>query len=174
MKRSLLIVTVFTFLALGVCFLCGSRKADFGWIVMAVADAFGFEPRVVVPERPSSVPHTAVWAGGADGGAWIECSVDREKNANWCTVWNDQTGEVWARTFLSIKRQEDLSPIVSFSTVPSTVPSSSYPMAAFWRRKSFMAGNVIPGRVYPLTHVDRKRAKRSRETLLTLAAAMCR
>jgi hypothetical protein len=65
---------------------------------MAVADAFGFEPQVVVPERPSSVPISAAWAGGSDGGAWIECSVDPEKNANWCTVWNDQTGDVWART----------------------------------------------------------------------------
>lgn len=50
------------------------------------------------PERLSGIPSTAVWAGGPDGGAWFECFVDTSRNANWCTVWDDQSGRVIART----------------------------------------------------------------------------
>jgi hypothetical protein len=28
------------------------------------------------PERPSKVPKEAVWAGGADGGSYIQCTYD--------------------------------------------------------------------------------------------------
>jgi hypothetical protein len=38
-----------------------------------------------------------------DGGVWIECSLDVEKNTNWCTAWSDQTGEVTARTNYVLK-----------------------------------------------------------------------
>jgi len=48
------------------------------------------EPR----KRPSGVPNTAVWAGGADGGCYVQCSVDTERNVNRCKVWNDFTGEL--------------------------------------------------------------------------------
>jgi len=44
------------------------------------------------PKRPSTVPASAVWAGGADGGDWIDCRAGRDSNP--CTVYNDQTGEV--------------------------------------------------------------------------------
>lgn len=44
--------------------------------------------------RPSGVPGTAVWAGGADGGAYIKCTVNKDRNVNPCTVWNDYTGQV--------------------------------------------------------------------------------
>ena len=54
---------------------------------------------VTVPVRLPSIPETAVWAGGLDGGAWMECLVDMEKDANWCTVWNDYSGTVRARTY---------------------------------------------------------------------------
>ena len=50
------------------------------------------------PERLPGISKTAVWAGAEDGGAWIECSLDEEKSANWCTVWDDQLGRVVART----------------------------------------------------------------------------
>ena len=55
------------------------------------------------PERLPSIPETAVWAGGADGGAWIECFLDMEKSANWCTVWDDRNGHVRARTFYVLR-----------------------------------------------------------------------
>jgi hypothetical protein len=46
------------------------------------------EPKV----RPSNVPSSAVWAGGADGGAYLRCSVDAKRNVDLCEVWNDNTG----------------------------------------------------------------------------------
>ncbi len=49
------------------------------------------------PPRPSAVPATAVWAGGVDGGAWIDCSVDSLRNVNPCTVYHEKTGEIWAK-----------------------------------------------------------------------------
>jgi hypothetical protein len=51
-------------------------------------------PSLEPTTRPSGVPSTALWAGGADGGAYIECSVNEERNVNHCTVWNDYTGQV--------------------------------------------------------------------------------
>jgi hypothetical protein len=44
--------------------------------------------------RPQGVPATALWAGGADGGAYVLCSVDTARNVNPCSVWNDYTGDL--------------------------------------------------------------------------------
>lgn len=49
------------------------------------------------PTKPTTVPSTAVWVGGADGGAWIDCTVDLERNVNPCTIYDDAKGEVWLR-----------------------------------------------------------------------------
>jgi len=46
------------------------------------------------PMRPSRVPPSAVWAGGVDGGAFIDCRV-RTDGLNDCAVYNDYTGDVW-------------------------------------------------------------------------------
>jgi hypothetical protein len=35
----------------------------------------------------------AVWAGGADGGAYIKCTVDAVGNVDRCSIWNDFTGQ---------------------------------------------------------------------------------
>jgi hypothetical protein len=42
--------------------------------------------------RPIGVPSDAVWAGGADGGAYIKCTADSTRNVDRCSVWNDFTG----------------------------------------------------------------------------------
>jgi hypothetical protein len=47
------------------------------------------------PPRPSGVPADAKWAGGSDGGAWVRCAADA--GGYWCTVYDDETGEVWVR-----------------------------------------------------------------------------
>ena len=46
------------------------------------------------PARPTGVPPSAAWAGGADGGAWIECTVNNQKNSNYCTIYWHNTGEI--------------------------------------------------------------------------------
>jgi hypothetical protein len=51
-------------------------------------NATSMEPKV----RPVGVPQDAVWAGGADGGAYVKCRVDATRNVNPCSVWNDYSG----------------------------------------------------------------------------------
>jgi hypothetical protein len=47
------------------------------------------------PARPTGVPRSAIWAGGADGGAFFLCSPSTANEANACTVYNDSTGDVY-------------------------------------------------------------------------------
>ena len=58
-----------------------------------------------VPARVAGVPKDAVWAGGLDGGAWIQCyhivySPDRYH----CAVYFDSTGERWAEGEYVLRR----------------------------------------------------------------------
>ena len=53
---------------------------------------------VSAPKRPAVVPPTAVWAGGSDGGAWLECvPVGSISTRYRCTTYNEDTGAVWAQ-----------------------------------------------------------------------------
>ena len=54
------------------------------------------------PVRPTSVPPSAVWTGGADGGAFIDCRVRRD-GLDDCTVYNDGTGDVWMKGTFELK-----------------------------------------------------------------------
>lgn len=56
-----------------------------------------------VPRRLPGISEGAAWTGGPDGGSWIECFLDQGKNANWCTMWDDQIGDVIARTFFVLR-----------------------------------------------------------------------
>ena len=46
------------------------------------------------PARPASVSANASWAGGPDGGGWIDCRVS-DGAAYRCTIFDDQ-GELWS------------------------------------------------------------------------------
>ncbi len=53
---------------------------------------------IVPPERPENVPVTAIWAGGRDGGAFIECLRAIETNHCFdCVVYFDYSGDIWMR-----------------------------------------------------------------------------
>jgi hypothetical protein len=62
-----------------------------------VACTYQYEP----PKRPGSVPAEAVWAGGADGGAWILCKEDRSKNL--CSIYNESSGDLWVRGYFVLE-----------------------------------------------------------------------
>jgi hypothetical protein len=47
------------------------------------------------PARPAGVPSSAVWAGGADGGAFFECLPSQKGEPNACTVYDDSTGAIY-------------------------------------------------------------------------------
>ena len=61
--------------------------------------------RVAQPERPSSVPRSAKWAGGSDGGVWIDCEYTTKEPAVGykCRVFHD-TGQVWSQGDFSLAR----------------------------------------------------------------------
>ena len=46
------------------------------------------------PERPASVPSSAVWAGGADGGSWIACEPLGGRRYD-CAIYYEGDGAVW-------------------------------------------------------------------------------
>jgi hypothetical protein len=53
------------------------------------------------PARPSNVPATAQWYGGADGGAWIDVSPAGSDSLFDLTIYTAHTGEVWTYCELS-------------------------------------------------------------------------
>lgn len=48
------------------------------------------------PSRPPSVPDQAVWAGGADGGAWVDCGMSTKEPLTTfqCSVFRKR-GDIW-------------------------------------------------------------------------------
>jgi len=65
-------------------------------MLCSICSLLGCEAKVVAPQRPATVPASAIWAGGADGGAWINCApISGERYS--CVVFDDQRGAVWAQ-----------------------------------------------------------------------------
>lgn len=64
--------------------------------VQACDEAF-----VVDPERPSSVPQTAVWYGGLDGGNWSNC-LERNSSLECDVYW--QNGDLYSRQSFELCR----------------------------------------------------------------------
>jgi len=60
------------------------------------------------PERPKAVPEMAVWAGGADGGAWIDCSpAAKEPYFQYnCTVYHE-SGTIWSSGAFIVAERRD-------------------------------------------------------------------
>ncbi len=66
-------------------------------VLVAVSALLSCGYRKIPPDRPLGVPSQAVWAGGPDGGSFIRCDVDTEKDVNNCTVYNEDTGHIMDR-----------------------------------------------------------------------------
>jgi hypothetical protein len=76
---------------------CFLLRASMIW---AIVFSFGCNGSRSEPsKRPSSVPESAVWAGGADGGIYVLCTVDETLNVNRCTIWDDYTGRSRSGSF---------------------------------------------------------------------------
>lgn len=57
------------------------------------------------PPRPASVPTEAVWAGGADGGAWISCTQKTPDSVYFaCRIYHDPDGSIWAQGTFVLRR----------------------------------------------------------------------
>jgi hypothetical protein len=59
------------------------------------------EIRDLPPIRHSNVPESAVWAGGVDGGSWIDCRFDDQGNVARCSIYDESTGELVAQGVFS-------------------------------------------------------------------------
>lgn len=48
------------------------------------------------PRRPDSVPESAIWVGGPDGGTWIDCEpkAKEPKVAHYCRLYSDFNGRL--------------------------------------------------------------------------------
>jgi hypothetical protein len=46
------------------------------------------------PKRPANVPVSSIWAGGRDGGVFIDCAASRNGGPNTCTVYQE-TGDIY-------------------------------------------------------------------------------
>ena len=71
-----------------------NRLAAAVYLVLSTSLVSCGKPAELRPQhRPAEVPIDAVWAGGADGGAYIKCTVDAVRNVDRCSIWNDFTGQ---------------------------------------------------------------------------------
>lgn len=69
-------------------------------VALAVAAVFYFSDPApsLPPVRPSAVPKSAIWAGGVDGGFWLDCATIRTQTPRLaCSVYYDWTGELEAQ-----------------------------------------------------------------------------
>jgi hypothetical protein len=80
----------------------------------------GCRSRVNAPTRPGAVPLSAIWSGGADGGAWYDCSFLQEEPTNLCAIYSEK-GALWFKARYELKgehravtREEFLQPGVDY------------------------------------------------------------
>lgn len=71
-------------------------------IWLLISSLTGCHSKVTPPPKPPLVPANAVWAGGPDGGSFIECDVDAEHNVNRCLAYNESTGDVTGGGFFQL------------------------------------------------------------------------
>lgn len=75
------------------------RRPVFGALALILALAASAcvrSTKPAAPPRPASVPASASWAGGVDGGAFVLCAPQAPSPGHFtCTTWNDRTGERW-------------------------------------------------------------------------------
>ncbi len=60
--------------------------------------------------RPAKVPNEALWVGAPDGGVWIYCKVDSDRDVNVCKVYNEFTGDMMAAgDYVSIRSKSAIT-----------------------------------------------------------------
>ena len=59
------------------------------------AGCFNFRGKDFVPVKPANVPAAAVYAGGPDGGVWVELSPTKKPGIWHANIYGDYSGELW-------------------------------------------------------------------------------
>jgi hypothetical protein len=64
---------------------------------LVITSAFFLGCKQHAHAKPEGVPSSAVWAGGADGGAFFDCAPSQKNEPNVCTVYHDSTGAIYMK-----------------------------------------------------------------------------
>lgn len=82
------------------------RPVSRGVLVMILAAGLACCANLAPPPRPAAVPPSAVWAGGADGGSWIDCRWTTKEPviAYDCRVYDDPSGDLSAEGYYVLGR----------------------------------------------------------------------
>jgi hypothetical protein len=72
-------------------------------LAVAAASLLGCSSPTVPPQHPTAVPPGAVWSGGPDGGAWVDCKfTTKEPYIGYsCTLYHD-SGATWAHGIFAL------------------------------------------------------------------------
>jgi hypothetical protein len=71
--------------------MCSSFKLEAIWV--AISAALATSCMRYPPDRPRTIPASARWAGGWDGGGWVDCSAGTAVEFNVCHIY-DETGKL--------------------------------------------------------------------------------
>ena len=63
----------------------------------------------ITPQKPSSVPESAIWAGGPDGGMWVNCNKNTLEKLK-CQIFADVTGVSVEESTFAIQ-DKDFKPV---------------------------------------------------------------
>lgn len=74
-------------------------------MLLSVTSIVACTSKIDPPPHPVGVPQSAIWAGGADGGAFIDCRVNAD-GSDTCKVYNDFTGQIWMSGIYVLKGQK--------------------------------------------------------------------
>jgi hypothetical protein len=80
-----------------------------GALALLVVSYQVFQPALKVdytPKRPPNLPEEAVWAGGADGGAWFVILPQQQRIDVWSVKIYTDNGEPWVRGDFWLKDAE--------------------------------------------------------------------
>ena len=84
---------------------CVKRRIAQAAMLLTATSIVACTSKIDSPPRPVGVPQSATWAGGADGGAFIDCRVNADASDT-CKVYNDFTGQIWMSGIYVLKGQQ--------------------------------------------------------------------
>lgn len=96
------------------------------------------------PSRPAKVPASAVWAGGVDGGAFIDCKAkDEARLSYFCTVYDDSVGDEWAKGDYTLVRSRWVEAEKRAAHDPLEAPPAKLTFTGFDGETIFLEGSLV-------------------------------
>jgi hypothetical protein len=100
---------------------------------LAMWSACGRFSREDIPRvRAVNVPAGTVWAGGSDGGSYIDCSPQDTDGTNPCTVYDESTADIWMSGRFIVIDVEQAPPQTSCDIPPRTASVFFWSEIWYW------------------------------------------